>query len=128
MLSASIRLLISLLGGLMAFALWLVAVLLCMPRPPVPPSFAVTLIAPIVAALGFGLGMRGAEHLTKLRPRSSFCEAYRWSLGGAALGTMAMFPLGGMMAGFGLFGAAMAALLIREALHLRRTAAAKKRA
>ncbi len=59
MLSACIRLLGSLLGGIIAFAVWLVAVLVRMPRPPVPPSFAVTLTAPVVTAAGFGLG--GAE-------------------------------------------------------------------
>ena len=118
MLSACVRLLGSLLGGIIAFAVWLVAVLVRMPRPPVPPSFAVTLTAPVVAAAGFGLGMLVAERLTRRR-QSGFRGAYLWSLVGGTIGTLAMFPFGGMMAGFGLFFLGTAALLIREVLYLK---------
>jgi hypothetical protein len=118
MLSACFRLLGSLLGAIIAFAVWLVAVLVRMPRPPVPPSFAVTLTAPVVTAAGFGLGMLVAERFTQRR-QSGFCGAYLWSLVGGTIGTVAMFPLGGMMAGFGLFVLGTAALLIREVLWLR---------
>ena len=118
MLSACFRLLGSLLGGIIAFAVWLVAVLVRMPRPPAPPSFAVTLTAPVVTAAGFGLGMLIAEHLTRRR-QSGFRGAYLWSLVGGTIGTVALFPLGGMMAGFGLFFLGTAALLIREVLYLR---------
>jgi hypothetical protein len=117
-LSACIRLLGSLLGGIIAFAIWLVAVLIRMPRPPVPPSFAVTLTAPVVAAAGFGFGMLVVERLTQRR-QSGFRGAFVWSLVGGTIGTLAMFPFGGMMAGFGLFGLGTAALLIREVLWLR---------
>jgi hypothetical protein len=118
MLSACFRLLGSLLGGIIAFAVWLVTVLVRMPRPPVPPSFAVTLTAPVVTAAGFGLGMLVAERLTQRR-QSGFCGAYLWSLVGGPIGTVALFPLGGMMAGFGLFVLGTAALLIQEVLWLR---------
>ncbi|MBZ5499644.1 MAG: hypothetical protein LAP85_24865 [Acidobacteriia bacterium] len=118
MWGACLRLLGSLLGGIIAFAVWLVAVLVRMPRPPVPPSFAVTLTAPVVTAAGFGLGMLVAERLTRRR-QSGFCGAYLWSLVGGTIGTLAMFPLGGMMAGFGLFALGTAALLIREVMYLR---------
>jgi len=118
MLSACFRLLCSLLGGIVAFAFWHVAVLIRMPRPPVPPSFAVTLTAPVVTAAGFGLGMLVAERLTQGR-RSGLRGAFLWSVVGGTIGTLAMFPFGGMMAGFGLFGLGTAALLIREVLSLR---------
>ena len=115
MLSACFRLLGSLLGGIIAFAVWLVAVLIRMPRPPVPPSLAVTLTAPVVTAAGFGLGMLVAERLTQRR-RRGLREVFLWSWVGGTIGTLAMFPFGGMMAGFGLFGFGMATLLIREVL------------
>ena len=118
MLNACVRLLGSLLGGIIAFAVWLVAVLVRMPRPPVPPSFAVTLTAPVVTAAGFGLGMLVAERLTQRR-QSGFRVAYLWSLAGGTIGTLAMFPFGGMMAGFGLFILGTMALLIREVLYLK---------
>ena len=118
MLSACIRLLGSLLGGIIAFAVWLVAVLVRMPRPPVPPSFAVTLTAPVVTAVGFGMGMLVVERLTQRR-QNGFRGAYLWSLVGGTIGTLAMFPFGGMMAGIGLFGFGTAAMLVREVLWMR---------
>ena len=115
MLIALVRVLGSLLGGIIMFAVWLIAVLARMPRPPVPPSFAVTLTAPVVTAAGFGLGMLFAERLTQRR-QGGVRGAFLWSLAGGTIGTLVMFPLGGMMAGFGLFGLGTAALLIREVL------------
>jgi hypothetical protein len=118
MLSACFRVLGSVLGGIIMFAVWLIAVLARMPRPPVPPSFAVTLTAPVVTAAGFGLGMLVAERLTQRR-HGGFRGAYLWSWAGGTVGAVAMFPFGGMMAGFGLFGVGTAALLLREVLSHR---------
>ena len=110
---AVIRLVTALAGGLVMFAAWLVIVLSRMPRPPVPPSFAVTLLAPVVAAAGFGAGMLAGERLTHRRQPDAR-GAFLWPLAGGTFGTVVMFPFGGMMAGFGLFGFAAAALLARE--------------
>jgi hypothetical protein len=125
LLCACVRMLGSLLGGLIMFAVWLIAVLSRMPRPPVPPSLAVTLIAPVVAAIGFGLGMLGAERLTQRR-HGGARGAFLWPLAGGVVGTLAMFPFGGMMAGIGLFGFGTSALLIREVLWLRNPGAARQ--
>ena len=121
MLSALFRVLGSLLGGVIMFAVWLIAVLARMPRPPVPPSFAVTLTAPVVTAAGFGLGMLVAERLTQRR-QGGVRGAFLWSLAGGTVGTLVMFPFGGMLVGFGLFGLGTAALLIREVLWQRNCA------
>jgi hypothetical protein len=95
------------------FAFWLMAVLAGMPRPPVPPSFAVTLTAPVIAAVGFSMGTLVADRFT--RPRQGGARGtFLWSFIGGTLGTAMMFPFGGMMAGFGMFGLATAAVLIRE--------------
>ncbi len=118
MLGVLVRVLGSLTGGIIMFAVWLTAVLARMPRPPVPPSFAVTLTAPIVTAVGFALGMLVAERLTQRR-QGGVRGAFLWPLAGCTVGTLVMFPLGGMLVGFGLFGLGTAALLIREVL-LRR--------
>jgi hypothetical protein len=118
MAGAVARVLGSLTGGVIMFAVWLVAVLLRMPHPPVPPSFAVTLTAPAVAAVGFALGMLVAERLTQCG-QGGFRRAFLWPLAGGTVGILVMFPFGGMMAGFGLFGFATAALLIREVLFRR---------
>ena len=113
MLKGFVRVLGSLLGGILMFAIWLVAVLARMPRPPAPPSFAVTLTAPVVTAVGFGLGMLVSERLTGRR-HDGFRGAFLWALAGGTIGTAGMFPLGGMMAGFGLFGLGTTAVIIRE--------------
>ena len=115
MLGVLFRVLASLAGGIFMFALWLIAVLARMPRPPVPPSFAVTLTAPLIATVGFGLGRLIADRLTKQRQASPW-GAFLFPLAGGTAGTLVMFPFGGMMAGFGLFGFGTAALLIREVL------------
>ena len=121
MLGVLFRVLASLAGGIFMFALWLIAALARMPRPPVPPSFAVTLTAPLVATVGFGLGRLVADRLTNQRRASSW-GAFLFPLAGGTAGTLVMFPFGGMMAGFGLFGFGTAALLIREVLLWREQA------
>jgi hypothetical protein len=113
MLVVLFRLVGSLAGAVMMFALWLAAVLARMPRPPVPPSFAVTLTAPVVAAVGFALGMSVVERLTRQR-RGGIRGTFLWTWAAGTIGAAVMFPLGGMMAGFGLFGFGAAALLARE--------------
>lgn len=115
MLGVLFRVLGSLTGGIIMFTVWLVAVLARMPRPPVPPSFAVTLTAPIVTAVGFALGMLVAERLTQRR-QGGVRGAFLWPLAGCTVGTLVMFPFGGMLVGFGLFSLGTAALLIREVL------------
>jgi len=115
MLGLLIRVAVALSGGVIGFAAWLTAVLSRMPRPPVPPSFAVTLTAPVVAAIGFGVGLLVGERLTRRRS-GAVRGTFLWTLAGCMVGTVVMFPFGGMMAGFGLFGFGTAALFIREAI------------
>jgi len=114
-LALLVRVLGSVMGGVAMFAVWLIAVLVRMPRPPVPPSFAVTLTAPVVTAVGFAMGMLVAERLTKRR-QAKGRGAFLWPLSGCTVGAVVMFPFGGMMAGFGLFGLGTAAVLVREVL------------
>jgi len=113
-----VRMIAALTGGVVLFAVWVAAVLTGMPRPPAPPSFAVTLTAPVVVAAGFALGLLAGERLTGRR-RAGFLAPYLWALAGCLVGAVTMFPLGGMMAGFGILGCGAASLLVREALRLR---------
>jgi hypothetical protein len=115
MLGACLRVASAVMGGVATFALWLIAVLIRMPRPPVPPSFVVTLTAPVAAAVGVALGLRVAERLAR-RKAASFWHTFGWAWASGTVGTAVMYPFGGMMAGFGLFGAVIAALFLREVL------------
>jgi hypothetical protein len=115
MLRACLRVAGAVMGGVVAFALWLMTVLVRMPRPPVPPSFAATLSAAAVAAVGFALGMRVAERLER-RHAAPFWQTFGWAWASGTIGAAVMYPFGGMMAGFGLFGAVIAALCLREVL------------
>ena len=117
------RVLGAVIGGIFMFALWLMAVLVRMPRPPVPPSFAVSLTAPVLTAVGFALGLRVVERLTR-RPRSTFLGTYLYAWAGGTVGTVVMYPFGGMMAGFGLFGLGTAMMLLRELVLYREERAA----
>jgi hypothetical protein len=109
------RALASLAGAILMFAVWLVAVLVRMPRPPVPPSFTVTLTAPVFTAGGFALGIAVVERFTRPRRRTAG-GTFVWTWAGGTIGAASMFPLGGMMAGFGLLGLGAATMLAREVL------------
>lgn len=101
------------LGGVLAFAVWLVAILSTMPRPPVPPSYVKTLSAALVVAAGLSLGMRLGEWATGCRG-SQVPSMFLWCLLGCAAGASILFPFGGMCAGFGLVGLGTAAILAWE--------------
>jgi hypothetical protein len=58
--------------------------------------------------------MHVAERLMGHR-RTGIHRTFLWIFAGGMMGTVVMFPFGGMMAGFGLFGLGTASLLIREA-------------
>lgn len=104
------------LGGIIAFAAWLVLLLSTMPRPPVPPSYPATLTAALVAAAGFSIGMHSAERITGCR-RSRFIRMYCGCLAGTAAGATLMYPFGGMMAGFGLMALGAASMFVWEIRH-----------
>jgi hypothetical protein len=108
-----LRVMGALTGAILAFALWIVAVLTQMPKPPVPPSFALTLTAPVATAVGFAAGAWAVEHL---RPQLSgdVRATFLWTFGAGELGAVVMYPFGGMMAGFGIVGFGLAALIVRE--------------
>jgi hypothetical protein len=111
--TALVRLGAAVLGGTLAFAVWLVLLLSRMPRPPVPPSYAATMSAAVVVAAGFSIGMRLGERTTGC-PRSRLWLMFSWCLAGCAAGASLMFPFGGMMAGFGLVGLGTATVLAWE--------------
>jgi hypothetical protein len=113
MLRHSARVLISVAGAILAFAAWLVGVLSCMPRPPKPPSYPVTLTGAAVVAAGFALGLVAGERITHGR-QSALPALLPWCLAGCAGGATLFFPFGGMMAGFGILGLGTVAILAWE--------------
>jgi len=109
-LTVLLRVVGALAGAILMFALWMMGVLIRMPKPPVPPSLALTLTAPVLTALGFALGIHVVERLT--RPRTGSVQGtLLWTLVGGELGALLMYPFGGMMAGFGIIGFGAAALV-----------------
>lgn len=95
------------------FAVWVAAILIRMPRPPVPPSLGLTLTAPVMTAAGCAVGIHAIERLTGSRP-DSIRGTFLWTLVGGEFGALIMYGFGGMMAGFGILGCGAAALVARE--------------
>ncbi len=112
------RVLVSLLGGIGMYGVWLAALLAGMRRPPLPISFAVMLTAPAVTALGFGLGTLMGEQLTRGR-KTGFLQAFLWPFIGCTAGALVVYPFGPMLIVFGVFALGTGAVLAREVWALR---------
>jgi hypothetical protein len=76
-------------------------------------------LAPVVTAAGFALGVAAAERL--LRSRSgSFARIFPWPLAGCAVGAAAVYWYGPMLIVFGMFLLGTASVVLRQVLLGRR--------
>jgi len=71
------------------------------------------LLAPVVTAAGFAVGITVAERLGK-RDEPSFIRIYVWPLVGCAIGATVVYPFGPMLIVFGMFAAGTASVAVRE--------------
>ncbi len=69
------------------------------------------LIAPIVTAVGFGLGLTLLQRQHP-QPRTGFARAFVTALSGCAIGAVIMSPIGPMFVGFGVLGGGTVAVAI----------------
>lgn len=115
--AAALRVLLSVFGAGVTWSIWLVAVLASRQGPPRPVSFALVMTAPPATALGFALGTRLGERLTRASA-SRFLQAFAWPLLGCIAGALVVYPFGPMLVVLGLFGLGTAAVAGRELLRL----------
>ncbi|MEO8499947.1 MAG: hypothetical protein ABI565_03465 [Vicinamibacteria bacterium] len=104
-------------------ALWLIAVLSTMRRPPSPIPLAVVMTAPVAAAIGFGLGTLLIERVMRRR-ETTIGQALLWPFVGCAVGAVLVSPLGRMFVGVGVLAFGTVAVVVRE---LRRVSHPERR-
>jgi hypothetical protein len=113
MLALAARVLLSVLGAIAAYAIWLVAALASRRGPPAPFPFALLMVTAPATALGFALGTLLGERLTRRR-RSGLLPAFLWPLVGGSIGAVVVYPFGPMLVVFGVFALGTAAVAARE--------------
>lgn len=116
---AVLRLASSLLGAGVFYAAYLAAFLVAINSGSVIVETVLRLLAPVVTAVGFAVGITVAERLAK-RDRSTFIRIYVWPLVGCAIGAGVVYPFGPMLIVFGMFAAGTASVAVREIVRLSR--------
>ena len=114
-----LRLASSLLGAVVFYAAWMAAFITVTRSGSVVAETILWLLAPVMTAAGFAVGITVAERLTK-REKSSFIRIYVWPLAGCAIGAAVVYPFGPMLIVFGMFAAGTASVAIREIVSLSR--------
>lgn len=71
------------------------------------------ILAPIVTAAGFTIGVQVFDYFAGTR-KNKFLHIYFWPLIGCAIGAIAVFSFGPMLIGFGMFAAGTASMILRE--------------
>ena len=108
-----VRLTAALAGAAVFYSAWL-AVAVPNGRLSMPVVGTLLLVAaPLLTSLGFALGLREGERLTRGK-RGGFLRAWVWPLAGCSLGAFAVYPFGAMLIVFGMFTLGTAAILLRE--------------
>jgi len=76
---------------------------------------ALWILAPVVTATGFTMGLVVGERLLG-STKEPFFRVYIWPLAGCAIGAAAVFWFGPMLVGFGMFLVGTASVVLRQVL------------
>ena len=117
---AVLRLASSLLGAGVFYTAWMAAFFAATRSGSVIAETVLWLLAPVMTAAGFAVGITVAERLAK-RDKSSFIRIYVWPLVGCAIGAGAVYPFGPMLIVFGMFAAGTASVAVREIVRRSRS-------
>jgi hypothetical protein len=108
-----VRIAFSLLCALVFYLVWMVAFLLTTGLESTAAETILWLLAPVITAAGFATGIAVRERLAgKARPR--FLRIFLWALVGCVAGAGLAYPLGPMLAVFGMLAAGTASIALRE--------------
>jgi len=103
----------SLLGAGTFYSLWLASVLLTVHVKNDILGFLLSLLAPIVTATGFTIGVMVFNRLVDTR-HTSFVSIFLWPLVGCAAGAGIVYWFGPMLIVFGMFIAGTASIVMME--------------
>ena len=108
-----LRLALSLFGAGVFYTAWMAAFIAATRSGSVVAETFLWLLAPVITAAGFAVGIIVAERLGK-KGRTSFIRVYVWPLVGCAIGAGVVYPFGPMLIVFGMFAAGTASVAVRE--------------
>ena len=112
---AVLRLVSSLLGAGLFYLAWMAAFLVATRSGSVAAETVLWLLAPVITAAGFAVGITVAERLAK-NERTSFIRIYVWPLVGCAIGAGVVYPFGPMLIVFGMFAVGTVSVAVREVM------------
>lgn len=110
---ALIRIGISVLFAGLFYSGWLAVFLAAFRTASVPVKGVLWVIAPVVTATGFAVGLAIAKRLTRAR-REVFMRTFVWPLVGCTLGAVTVVWFGPMLIVFGMFLAGTGSVALRE--------------
>lgn len=111
--TALARIASSLLGGGMLYSVWMAAFLSTVDLGNQLLTLTLWLLAPILTAIGFAVGVLVFDRLTAIR-RMSFLSVLVWPLVGCVMGAGVVYWFGPMLIVFGMFLAGTASVAIME--------------
>lgn len=113
-----IRVIASVAGAGIFYAVWLVAFLSIYSLNHEVLNTPLWLLAPTITAAGFAAGVILAERFTGVEP-SNFWRVYIWPLVGCVVVAVILYRSGPMPTGFGIFAAGTLSIVVRETISIR---------
>jgi len=114
------RVVVSVLGGGLFYTGWLAVFLGMFKDSHAPVKALLWMVAPVITAAGFAVGLMVAQHLTEAR-REAFIRTFRWPLVGCILGAVVVVWFGPMLIVFGMFLVGTGSVALRELVAQTRT-------
>lgn len=114
LLGALARVACSLLCAGMFYFAWMAAFFLAAGLESPTMEASLWLLAPVITAAGFTVGIIVSERLTRTE-RSRFLRTFMWPLIGCAIGAGAVYWFGPMLIVFGMFACGTVSVALREA-------------
>jgi hypothetical protein len=111
--TALVRVVVSLLCGGAFYFVWMAAFLLAIKLDSLVVEAVLWLLAPVVTAAGFAVGIVAYERLTSTT-RTGLFRIFIWPLIGCAIGAGAVYWFGPMLIVFGMFVAGTVSVALRE--------------
>ena len=105
----------SLLGAGVFYVAWMASFLAVTGSDSVITETVLWLLAPVMTAAGFAVGVNVADGLVKKR-RPSFIRIYVWPLVGCTIGAAVVYPFGPMLIVLGMFAVGTTSVALREVL------------